>query len=320
MGLARFAALSAFLFPALVACNEDNTFGLGDSPSRQVFTAAMTGLKVRPIPVATTTTAIATVTIRQPNVGEVGRQLTYAIVATNLTSAISAHIHLGGAAIGGGPILVTLYTNPTDSVLTSQTLVTGLIPEGALGFGLDSLAALMTAGAAYVDIHAIGYLPGLVRGQLSKKGEQPPLDLFSAAALTGAKERPTPVVTTATGSATFELLSDSTIRQTDRSLDLNAAYTRRSGNGTIAARNATIWAISFAGPAIGPIGWGAELSGTLRTTGPSGEPATYVLLAGPTFSITSWLALDAGFSVQLNEDHPYQINFGGVWNVGKIWP
>jgi hypothetical protein len=28
MGLARFAALSVFVFPALVACNEDNTLGL----------------------------------------------------------------------------------------------------------------------------------------------------------------------------------------------------------------------------------------------------------------------------------------------------
>ena len=132
---------------------------------------------------------------------------------------------------------------------------------------------------------------------------------------TGSQDRGTGVDTT---DGSLVLISSRSIGPV--SLDLNAAYTRRSGNGTIAARNATIWAISFAGPAIGPIGWGAELSGTLRTTGPSGEPATYVLLAGPTFSITSWLALDAGFSVQLNEDHPYQINFGGVWNVGKIWP
>jgi hypothetical protein len=132
---------------------------------------------------------------------------------------------------------------------------------------------------------------------------------------TGSQDRGTGVDTT---DGSLVMISSRSIGPV--SLDLNAAYTRRSGNGTIAARNATIWAISFGGPAIGPIGWGAELSGTLRTTGPSGGPATYVLLAGPTFSITSWLALDAGFSVQLNEDHPYQINFGGVWNVGKIWP
>lgn len=211
MGLARFAALSAFVLPALVACNEDNTLGLGDS-SRQRFTAVMTGFQVRPVPVATATTAIAQISIRQPDVGEVGRQLTYAIVGTNLTSAISAHIHLGGAAIGSGPILVTLYTNPTDSVLTDPTLVTGLIPEGALGFSLDSLASLMSAGAAYVDIHAIGNLAGLVRGQLARQGEEPPLDRFDALSLTGANERPNPVETTANGSATFELLSDSTVR------------------------------------------------------------------------------------------------------------
>ena len=212
MGLARFAALSVFIFPALVACNEDNTLGLGDSPSRQRFTAVMTGFQVRPTPVVTTTTAIAQISIRQPDVGEVGRQLTYAIVATNLTSAISAHIHLGGAAIGSGPILVTLYTNPTDSLLTDPTLVAGLIPEGAVGFSLDSLAKLMSTGAAYVDIHAIGNLAGLVRGQLASKGAEPPLDRFDAPSLTGANERPNSVETTATGSATFELQSDSTIR------------------------------------------------------------------------------------------------------------
>jgi len=211
MGLARVAALTVFVFPTLVACNEDNTLGLGDS-SRERYTAVMTGLNVRPVPVPTATTAIAQISIRQPDVGEVGRQLTYAITATNLTSAISAHIHLGGAAVGSGPILVTLYTNPTDSVLTDPTLVAGVIPEGALAFSMDSLAALMSSGAAYVDIHATGNLPGLVRGQLSKKGEEPPLDRFDAPSLTGANERPNPVETTATGSATFELLSNSTIQ------------------------------------------------------------------------------------------------------------
>jgi hypothetical protein len=211
MGLARFAALSVFVVPTLVACNEDNTLGLSDS-SRQRFTAVMTGFQVRPVPVVTAATAIAQLSIRQPDLGEVGRQLTYAITTTNVTSAIAAHIHLGGAAIGSGPIIATLYTNPTDSVLTNPTLVAGLIPEGALGFSLDSLAKLMSNGSAYVDIHAAGYLAGLVRGQLAAKGEQPPLDRFDAPSLTGANERPNPVETTATGSATFELLSDSTIR------------------------------------------------------------------------------------------------------------
>jgi hypothetical protein len=212
MGLVRPVLLIALVVPVLVACNEDNTLGLADS-DRPVFTATLSGANVRPIPVATTANATAQMSIRDPEVGQVGRQLTYTIVGTNLTSATSAHIHLGGAAIGLGPVLVTLYTNPSDTALTSATLVTGSIPESAFsGFSLDSLVKLMSIGAAYVDIHATGNPLGLVRGQLSKKGEEPPLDLFAAPSLTGAKERPTPVVTTATGSATFELRSDATIR------------------------------------------------------------------------------------------------------------
>ena len=173
----------------------------------------MEGGNVRPFPVVTTTTAMAELSVRAPELGEVGRQLTYVIVANNLTSATSAHIHLGGAAIGIGPILVTLYTNPTDTTLTSPTLVSGTIPESAFsGFGLDSLVALMNVGAAYMDIHADGYPLGIVRGQISKKGEEPPLDLFAASSLTGGNVRPDPVETTATGSATFQLLTGPTIK------------------------------------------------------------------------------------------------------------
>lgn len=212
MGLIRSVALISLVCPLLAACNEDNTLGLSDS-SRDVFTASMSGANVRPFPAATTASATAQLSVRDPDVGQVQRQLTYVIVATNLTSATSAHIHLGGSAIGAGPILATLYTNPTDTLLTSPTLVTGSLPESAFsGISLDSLTALMSVGAAYIDIHATGNPLGLVRGQVTKKGEQPPDELFAAPSLSGAKERPTPVVSTATGSATFELLPDGSIR------------------------------------------------------------------------------------------------------------
>lgn len=212
MGLIRSVALIAFTCSLLAACNEDNTLGLGDS-SRDRFTASLSGAGVRPVPVATTASATAQLSVREPGVGQTQRQLTYAIVTTNLTSATSAHIHLGGASIAAGPILATLYTNPNDTALTSASLVEGAIPESAFsGISLDSLVALMSVGAAYMDIHATGNPLGIVRGQLTKKGAAPPSDLFAASSLTGAKERPTPVVTNATGSASFELLSDGTVR------------------------------------------------------------------------------------------------------------
>ena len=212
MGLIRSVALIALAVPLLAACNEDNTLGLGDS-TRDRFTATMSGANVRPVPVATTASAVAQMSVRDPEVGETQRQLTYAIVTMNLTSATSAHIHLGGSAIGAGPILATLYTNPNDTALTSASLVEGAIPESAFsGITLDSLMTLMSVGAAYMDIHATGNPLGLVRGQLTKKGEEPPSDLFSAPSLAGTKERPIAVVSSAIGSATFELITSGSIR------------------------------------------------------------------------------------------------------------
>jgi len=211
MGLVRSAALIAFACSVLAACNEDNTLGLSDS-TRDRFTASLSGANVRPVPVATTASATAQLSVREFEVGQTQRQLTYAIVATNLTSATSAHIHLGGSAIGLGPILATLYTNPTDTALTSATLVEGAIPESAFsGISLDSLMVLMSVGAAYIDIHATGNPLGLIRGQVVKKGESPPGDLFAAPSLAGAKERPEPVASNATGSATFELMANGTV-------------------------------------------------------------------------------------------------------------
>jgi hypothetical protein len=77
---------------------------------------------------------------------------------------------------------------------------------------LDSLVTLMKNGAAYVDVHSTARPSGLVRGQLTRTGQQAAGDVFAATGLSGAKERPTPVISTATGSATFELLSGGTIR------------------------------------------------------------------------------------------------------------
>jgi hypothetical protein len=103
------------------------------------------------------------------------------------------------------------------------------------------------------------------------------------------------------------------------SLDLNAGYTERSGNGSGAPRRATVWAASFGGPAGGPIGWVAELYGYPRTTGPAGQAAIVATLFGPTISVRPWLTLDAGAIVPLTGPQPHAAYVGGVWNVGRAW-
>jgi hypothetical protein len=102
-------------------------------------------------------------------------------------------------------------------------------------------------------------------------------------------------------------------------MDLNVGYTRRSGSGQTAPRNATVWTASFGGPAAGPIGWVAELYGLPRTSGPAGQDNIVAVLFGPTLVVRSWFSLDSGVIVPLTGPQPHAVYFGGVWNVGRIW-
>jgi len=154
----------------------------------------------------------STVTIREPDIGQSGRTVAFTINVSGITSATAAHIHLGGAAIVEGTPLATLFTNPSDTAITASQLVSGSLMASAIGVSLDSLATLMANGTAYVDIHTTARPSGLVRGQLARMGETPPGERFAALSLSGAKERPTPVTSAATGSSTFEVLSGGSVR------------------------------------------------------------------------------------------------------------
>jgi CHRD domain-containing protein len=206
-----FAALATFV---LGACNEDNQLGLGVGANDR-FSASLAGSNIRPAAVATTATGSAQISILEPGIGQGQPSLAVQLTVGGLTSATAAHIHLGGAAVSGGPILLTLFSNPTDTALTSTTLVNGTIAASSLvGVSLDSLKTLMQLGTAYVDVHTTPNPNGVIRGQLARSGEQAPGDVFAAKALSGAKERPTPVTSTAGGSATFELINSTTVRYT----------------------------------------------------------------------------------------------------------
>lgn len=102
------------------------------------------------------------------------------------------------------------------------------------------------------------------------------------------------------------------------SLDVNAGYTRRSGDGSRAPRNATVWTVSSGGPGPGPVGWVAEVYGYPRTAGRAGQSAIVAALFGPTLSLRSWLALDAGVIVPLAGPQPRALYAGAVWNVGRL--
>ena len=102
-------------------------------------------------------------------------------------------------------------------------------------------------------------------------------------------------------------------------LDINFGYTRRCGNGTATPRNATLWTVSFGGPAVGVLGWVAELYGLPGTFGPAGQAPTTATLFGPTFTLDPWLVLDTGVIVPLAGPQPRAFYFGGVWNINRVW-
>lgn len=102
-------------------------------------------------------------------------------------------------------------------------------------------------------------------------------------------------------------------------VDLNAGYTRRSGDGLTAPRTASVWTASFGGPAAGVVGWVAELYGLPRTSGPAGQDNIVAILVGPTVTVRPWFALDAGVIVPVAGPQPHAVYFGGVWNIGRMW-
>lgn len=129
-----------------------------------------------------------------------------------------------------------------------------------------------------------------------------------------------PTVTVATGSTQAGLLLISSHNVGPVAVDINAGYTRRVGDpASNEPRDATVWTVSTGGPAVGRLGWVAEVFGYPRTTGPAGQPSTVAALFGPTMSARTWLALDAGVIVPIAGSPPRAVYAGGVWNVGRVY-
>ena len=288
MRFLRFPRLSAVMLVVLplVACNEDNEFGLGPGSGAR-FTATLAGANVRPTPVTTSASATASVTIRDPDIGQTDRTVAFTVTGTSLTSATAAHIHLGGAAVGDGPILATLFTNPTDSTITASQLASGTLLPGAISVSIDSLSKLMASGLAYIDIHSTASPLGLLRGQLARSGETAPGERFAASGLSGAKERPTPVTTTATGSATFEVLTGGALRYTVTVAGLTGA-TMAHIHTAVADSAGPIAVTLFtsatpAGPLTGTLASGSFTGTNIQLTGVSMDSLLSLMRRGRTY-------------------------------------
>lgn len=142
---------------ALVACDDAD----GTGPENTNFAATLNGQNEIPA-VVTTATGIATFDVRATSI-------VYRIEVENLVSALSAHIHIGGADVTG-PIAATLFEDSAGLDIVAGVLAEGIIdaidinPAVSLSFAM--LEEALASGSAYVNVHTTAHPDGEIRGQI----------------------------------------------------------------------------------------------------------------------------------------------------------
>jgi hypothetical protein len=122
-----------------------------------------------------------------------------------------------------------------------------------------------------------------------------------------------------TGFAAVNLLGISSHSVGPAAIDFNAGYTRRGGDGTIAPRSSTLWAVAAGFPVASSLGWVVEMFGLPGTAGPTGEPPVVGFLTGPSITLKPSIVLDAGAIFDVAGFGSTAIYAGLTWNVGRAW-
>ena len=123
---------------------------------------------------------------------------------------------------------------------------------------------------------------------------------------------------TGTGTTDFSLLLISSHQFGPVDMDINGGYTRRSGDGSTAPRNAEDWTAAFGWAVHGRFGWDAEIYGYPGTAGPAGSPPIVAILSGPTFALRKFLVVDAGYIGPITGPQPRGVYAGLVYNIGHF--
>ena len=101
-------------------------------------------------------------------------------------------------------------------------------------------------------------------------------------------------------------------------VDVNLGYTRRSGDGSTAPKDAWLWTIAAGFPIRGALGGTVEVYGLPATSGPAGSDGIVASLAGLMWTVQPWLVLDAGAIVNLTGGQPFGLFTGLTWNLGRL--
>jgi hypothetical protein len=186
---------------------------LSDVPSGTEFIAVLDGSQVVP-PVDTDGRGAAFFSVRQQNDAGVVRplEMRFDVIAARLQRVTQVQIHLGWRGANGPAVanLLVVDQAPTYETFTLEGSLTDedITPVPALGFDgtVAALASWMGRGAAYIDLHTVGFPEGEIRGQIYPfviPPPPPPPTVFYSE-LNGTNVVP-PVNSPAQGRARFEL-------------------------------------------------------------------------------------------------------------------
>jgi hypothetical protein len=156
---------------------------------------------------AITSSVTGTATVDLLEDGTIG----YAMTLVNpdgvlLLGAAGAHIHCGASGMNG-PVVAFLAQPVDGGLLTSPLEVSGVLDDSSIvnaacGSTIAMLYASIKAGGAYINVHSTENPAGEVRGQIVGK--------VISVSLSGEEEVPA-ITSSVTGTATIDLLADSTI-------------------------------------------------------------------------------------------------------------
>jgi hypothetical protein len=147
--------LSLAACATLAACGDDDP----TPPPRPTFRATLTGAAERPNAVNTPAAGTAVVVLD-------GATATYTITFSDLTGTpTGVHIHGPADATRTAGVVVNF---PVANVAGTTGTVTGTFTTtNSAAVSLDSLASMIRAGNAYVNVHSARFPGGEIRGQLA---------------------------------------------------------------------------------------------------------------------------------------------------------
>jgi hypothetical protein len=123
---------------------------------------------------------------------------------------------------------------------------------------------------------------------------------------------------TGTGTTAVNILLISSRKVGPVSLDINVGYTRRSGDGTNAPKDSTVWTAAAGIPIAGGLQWDAEIFGFPGTSGPAGYAPIVAFLTGPTFQVHRSVVLDGGVVLNISGYGGTAVYAGITWNMGRL--